>query len=236
MVKLYWHKTNNFGDAISPVILGHFLKEKILFADRETSGKMISTGSVLFAMQENDTIWGTGAIQNGKMRLRQGVKFLAVRGPWTWMQVIGETGAMTYGDPGILLPLIYAPLVEKKYKVGVIPHYIDKEFVKSDPRITKDAHVINIQAEWKEVVKEILSCEMIVSSSLHGIICAEAYGIPAMWAVYTDKIIGGEFKFQDYFLGTGRNLQKPFSLIPPIQRLEIRQNQLIKVLKTHYGK
>lgn len=235
-MKLYWHKTNNFGDAVSPIILKHFLGQKVEFADREKSGKMISTGSVLFAMQENDIIWGTGAIQNGKMRVKQGVKFLAVRGPYTWRSVLGQSGKMVFGDPGILLPLIYAPFVEKKHKVGIIPHYVDKEKVKSDINIIANrGHIINIQADWQEVIREILSCEMIISSSLHGIICAEAYGIPAMWAVYSNKIIGGEFKFQDYFLGTGRDTQTPFSLIPPIEGLEERQNQLINALK-NYGK
>ena len=39
----------------------------------------------------------------------------------------------------------------------------------------------------------------IVSSSLHGLICSDAYNIPNLW-LDEYKLIEGDFKFKDYFV------------------------------------
>ena len=61
--------------------------------------------------------------------------------------------------------------------------------------------IIDIEQDYKTFVDQILECDEIISSSLHGIIIAEAYGIKTKWIMYSDKIEGGEFKYQDYFFG-----------------------------------
>jgi pyruvyltransferase len=123
-----------------------------------------------------------------------------------------------YGDPGLLLPLVYNPDIEVRQRVGYVPHMVDKGLCPTD------GLVIDLQKPWREVVDAIKSCERIVSSSLHGIVAAEAYGIPATWAVYSDRIIGGEFKFRDYLLGTGRDEQGPgeFPAIPSLGEVQAR--------------
>ena len=47
---------------------------------------------------------------------------------------------------------------------------------------------------------------------LHGIVVAEAFHIPAVWVSLGDKILGGSFKFNDYYLGTGRPTRGPVCL------------------------
>ena len=229
MKKAFWHKTNNFGDAIAPIILNHFTGDDIEFADRETKGKIISIGSVIYAVREGDTVWGTGLIEDKQITLPQ-AEFLAVRGHLTKDRCGLDVNV--FGDPGLLLPLIYFPNVEKKYKIGIIPHYTDKKFVEENIEKREDTLVIDIQGDWKKVIEDILSCEMIVSSSLHGVIVPEAYGISVMWAVWTDNLIGGQFKFQDYFSGTGRGKQKPFAPIDPIENIKAIQIGLIEALKS----
>jgi pyruvyltransferase len=231
-MKLYWHKTNNFGDAIAPIILAHFTGEDAEFADRHIEGKWVSTGSIMYAVRERDVVFGTGLISKPAEPVEMTkATFLAVRGPETRKNIIGDVPEI-YGDPGILLPLIYNPSIEKKHKLGIIPHYADRKTYIHQP----GGHRIDIQAHWKKVIEEILSCETIMSSSLHGIIAAEAYGIPAIWAKWSENIIGGEFKFQDYFLGTRRGRQKPFEPIEPMSTLDVlrQRGDLIKALRSHH--
>ena len=68
--------------------------------------------------------------------------------------------------------------------------------------------------KWSDFIDKILSCEVILSSSLHGIIIADAYAIPNQWSTFTDKIAeGAEFKFHDYFLSVEKNIDKPSKIL-----------------------
>jgi len=56
-----------------------------------------------------------------------------------------------------------------------------------------------ISPSWDplEVVRQIGSCKRIVTSSLHGMIVADAFGIPRRVEI-CNKLDGGTFKFRDY--------------------------------------
>lgn len=227
----YWHKTRNFGDTLTPIILKWITGETTLFAGRTEKGKLLAVGSIIYAMAENDVVWGTGAIGPDPIKVPAGVLILAVRGPLT-RDVVGGKAPEVYGDPAILMPLIYNRPITKRYGTGIVPHYIDQKIVELKP----GEKFIDILGDWHDVIDQIKECERIETSSLHGIIIAEAYGIPVTWKVYSDKIVGGDFKFQDYFLGTGRQRQKPDSRIEPMKNLKERQNLLINTLKKYHGK
>jgi pyruvyltransferase len=188
---------------LSPEVIEYLDGERPVMARRDEKGKLIAIGSIIHTVQDGDTVFGTGWKGD---KIPDGIKtatVLAVRGPITRQAIIqaGGTTPEVYGDPALLMPLVYRPNnVVKKYQVGYIPHYIDDKFTKD----YGEGLVINVLDDWKKVIDQILSCEMIVSSSLHGIILSEAYGIPAVWAVWGDKIVGGRLKYDDYFLGTGR--------------------------------
>lgn len=66
--------------------------------------------------------------------------------------------------------------------------------------------IVSPFTHWKTIVREILTSELVLSSSLHGIILSEAFGVPVRFVMP----VGGEtlFKYQDYFLGTGRYLDR----------------------------
>lgn len=229
-MKVYWYPAQyNIGDTLTPIILEHFLKVKIERVERNESGKLLAVGSIMRMAKQGDIVWGTGA-SVPKIIDGTGIKFLAVRGKLTQNLIKNAEVPDVYGDPALLMPLIYNPKIEKKHKIGVIPHYVDKEIVKNNWWLRENTHFIDVALPWKDFIDEVLSCEKIISSSLHGIIIAEAYGIPAEWSVYGDKIIGRGFKFQDYLTGTGRKKQD-IGLFPPIQNLEKIQNDLIKALE-----
>lgn len=107
------------------------------------------------------------------------------------------------GDPALLMPLLFNPQVEKKYDITIIPHRAHYKEMKRDIELSKqNVHIINLttgsDVEIENVVKEMKQSRLILSSSLHGLIVAHAYGIPALW-VHFEDMAGGDFKFRDYF-------------------------------------
>jgi pyruvyltransferase len=251
MVKrVYWYNVQNFGDSLTPIIFGHFAREPFERATRHETGKVLGIGSILSLIREDDIVVGSGLIRQRTLVVPAGVHILQVRGPLSRILVSGDAaGAACYGDPALLLPEVYRPTIERKYDCGYVPHYVDMAEVwdREACECTRDqaarcayckrqlgerGKIINVRHDWKTVIDDILSCRMIVASSLHGLICAEAYGIPTIWMRYSDRIIGGEFKFQDHFLGTGRPCQRTGEVLPPIRNLERIQEQTITVIQS----
>lgn len=121
-----------------------------------------------------------------------------------------------YGDPAWFLPKIYNPQVEKKHKLGMILHVAHRGAVKN---IDPDVKLIDIRRvgpdEIEAFIRELLSCEAVLSTSLHGVIVAHAYGIPVRWCVAPKakkRISGDGMKFEDYFQSVGRSAPEPLNL------------------------
>lgn len=70
---------------------------------------------------------------------------------------------------------------------------------------------------------EILSCKKIVSSSLHGLIVAHAYGIPAIWQKFSDNIFGDDIKYIDYLESVKLPTYKPDIRKTEFTRAEIEE-------------
>lgn len=226
-------QTNNLGDNLNKPIL-EWLGYDIEYTGRNTQGKLVGIGSIISCVRPNDIVWGAGIMRDRtKLEHTQYATFLAVRGKKT-RDLLIKAGAQVpevYGDPAILLPLMYKPDVKEIHKVGYIPHYIDK----GTKLIPENAFIIDIQTlDWKSFVDQVCQCQTIVSSSLHGLIIAEAYGKQAHWARYSDKVIGGEFKFRDYLTGTGRPEQS-YGKLPKLssETVEKIQNDLLQAIKLY---
>lgn len=160
----------------------------------------VTAGSILAHVNKKCIVWGSGIIQKNQMV--KPAKFLAVRGPQTRKRLLeqGHQVPEVYGDPGLLLPLHYQPKLPKKHKLGIIPHYNDFKTIKPFYENEKEVLLIDLMTNDIEATTDLfLSCERIVSSSLHGLIVAHAYGIPAVWVPFSDKLFGDGIKFQDYF-------------------------------------
>lgn len=129
-----------------------------------------------------------------------GFRVTATRGPYSEALLTGQPEGTVgvYGDPVWLLPRFYNPPVEKKWKLGVIVHLSElsdrayEAHVKPDliryripAHLADDIHIINTvtpigMTPMKERIDEIRACERIVSTSLHGMVFAESYGIPCL--------------------------------------------------------
>ena len=195
---------------MSPVIIDSVLRTRPVLVPVAVTPRLLAVGSILHDAREGDVLWGTGSLRPDDLRAK-GVRPFAVRGPLT-ASAFGQHCPDVFGDPVRLLPEVFNPEVEKlSGKVGLVPHHADIPKLKDLqlPGVT----VIRPTLPWRKVVREILACEHIVSSSLHGIVVADAYGIPASWCRVGDLPRGGEHKFFDYLLGSGREECEPHDIV-----------------------
>ena len=121
-------------------------------------------GSILeWLPNPNKIVWGTGAMYGNQKLCCKPLKVCAVRGPLTRQYLLGQgiECPEVYGDPALLLPLIYRPAKVKKYKVGIIPHICDFDDplvqVLSQQMRNTEITVIRMggYADWHDVIDEI---------------------------------------------------------------------------------
>ena len=205
-IPLIWCIGANWGDALSPVLVGLLSGKPVVHLEGLHHNRYLAIGSILGGANERAEVWGSGFIREHDRLSGRPPRVHAVRGPLSRESLLrqGVECPEVYGDPALLLPRFFNPTVVKRYAVGIIPHYIDKghpwlEEHRRDPH----ALVLDIESGIQEFVLAVKSCEVILSSSLHGLICADAYGVPNAWVQFSDDVIGGNFKFRDYRLSIG---------------------------------
>lgn len=212
MTPLYYYQNPNpqyplnFGDDLSPMIVSRIIGKQVDVCSRETSPKLLALGSIIHFANNDDILWGTGV--NGKIRhkVQKGVHSLdvrAVRGPRSRKVLIrhGIDCPEIYGDPALLLPDLFPEYKAQGGEgVKIICHYHDHQKM-----LKMGLDFIPAWQSVEDVIAEICRADMVVSSSLHGVIVAEALGIPAVYL----RISRREhlLKYKDYYEGTGRKLK-----------------------------
>lgn len=225
-IKMYHAELPNMGDLLNVLLVKEYFGQDMkrhtpLTAD--LSG--IGSGLGQFTLAENNFllatvekvfgilkptvhIWGTGFIENKEWKefYHKNMIFDAVRGKMTKAkveQILGKEIDVPLGDGGILAPKLIEKGIEKKkkYKVSVIPHFKEQDHIAFQDIAKKfgDAKIINLKDDPHTVIKDIAQSEIVISSSLHGLIVADAFRVPNYHIVVTDKLLGDGFKFNDYY-------------------------------------
>lgn len=239
----YWQDKVNIGDSLAPIIVDWLLSRRGIDINKKINHTvhLLTIGSILVKgkIPPDAVVWGSGIHHLQSISKIARYEFIvkrdirAVRGPITGqcLRDCGYNCPSIYADPAILMPLIYYPGgVQKRYNVSFIPHI---------NRIEKYNHLngINILSpqtdDYKYFIKEILSSKMIISSSLHGIILSEVYGIPAVFL--NDEMDNELLKYYDYYFSTNRkkikiayNIEDAMNTEPlSIPNFELQTNQLL---------
>jgi pyruvyltransferase len=244
-IALYYSQGHykNLGDGINPLIFNHFLKhtptyQNILKAPAHRKiYHILGIGSILSRRTDIDTsaqiVCGSGFIYEDSIPQKP-LRIISVRGPLTRQKFLdaGIDCPKVYGDMALLIRyIIKQPLhIQKKFKYGIIPHIVDKEhpFINENAENTSYKIIDIQQSDTPEnFVREIHECEAIISSSLHGIIICDSYNIPAHHIKISDKLMGGVWKFKDYYASVGR----PYTSIDITQPLT---NIVLPAYKVHF--
>lgn len=211
-MNLYYYAGDgqNFGDVLSPYLVSK-IRAKI-------NKPTVMIGSILHLSYPKPVIvWGPGLIQEGiKIPDAKKIKKIyAVRGPKTRKLLLdqGIECPEVYGDPALILPYLVPKSKRQNSKkaVGILPHWIDLDEIKNQhfsyDQNEIDLKIIDIRSGIEEVIHQTTTCDVVITSSLHGLILGESYNIPTAFTQISKKLRGGTFKFEDYFESTGRSLK-----------------------------
>ena len=224
----------NWGDDINYWFLSEISQDKIISYDWSILTRVfkrryiMGIGSILTMFDiENSIVWGSGILLPNKPFVGRPKEVKAVRGPLTRQKLIeaGIDCPEIYGDPALLLPLYYTPVVKKKYKLGIIQQFkrINNPLL-DNIRNDKDVLVLKIgqYKHWLDFVDQVCMCETIISSSLHGLILSEAYKIPNVWTYVDGDDPEDFFKYHDFFMSLGKD-REPLCVYEPITRVLIEE-------------
>jgi len=210
-IKLFWwrldgSKHGNFGDEITQLLIKKIFNRRVVWAS-PAECDMIGAGSILVETYQNKQsnkpfVWSSGFIEDDGITLTdEDFTFKALRGKSSLGRVkSASSDAIVLGDAGLLASYLLEPGVKKRFKLGILPHYVDKDsdFIK---HISSQEGVYIIDATWPctKVVQAIAECDTLLSSSLHGLIVGDSVGTPNKHLILSDKLKGGSYKFIDYY-------------------------------------
>lgn len=234
VIKLHYSRSKpNLGDQLSPVICKMVSGCEIVHS-KVGQCDLLAIGSVLDRVKEHIFakrihIWGSGFIRPvARHKTRHFVA--AVRGKKS-AEILTNVEVKALGDPGLLTDMLIPGhgSIAKLHKVGIVPHYIEREnpamlaFLKQNPQVK----FIDIFSGIDDFLKQLASCEFIFSSSLHGLIIADSLGIANCRFRLSNEIVGGDFKYEDYYSIFANPIPKPVTL-------DMFNNELIRRLTDEY--
>jgi pyruvyltransferase len=225
-VKLYWYDSNNnWGDHFTRYLLMKWFGREVDYAE-PSQAEAFGAGSILESLPPGYTgnILGSGAMYRKTQLDLRTANVHALRGRLTQDRCL-LSSTPVLGDPG-LLAYLFAKPTPKTHSYGIIPHYTDKQH----PQLADhpEALVIDIQSGVQNVIDQAASCERIVSSSLHGLVLADSLGIPNHWVILNGHLVGGTFKFEDYYSLYDEQPILVGNITEALRRVRIRETGCVK--------
>lgn len=216
--RTWWHRGHSasaVGDILGPWIVDQITGIPPKWCRRD-QGLLVGGNTLSMATGEQE-VWGSGILQRGDT-VSPEATIKSVRGPLSYAAVTSSGGrcAGVFGDPAMLLPtFIPRRRKEARFEVGLIRH---ERHLADDVAMqhVKDISLVGSGVEViKRVINEIQECESVLSTSVYGVMIANAYGIPARWCVAGNRnsqYSGDRTEFEDYFGSVGIATQVPLDL------------------------
>ncbi len=219
-IRLFWYRHEaNFGDALSALVVRHISGRPVAWASKGDA-ELFACGSLMRMVaagveaprEPRPVVWGTGCMGPVERGFLDRVDVALLRGPVT--AALLERADTRFGDPGLLAAEAVGGLPARQDRVGVVPHLTKRgdpalaALAAAEPRV----EVIDPAGEPVEVVRRIARCAYVLSSSLHGLVVADACGVPSDWLEPWGQHAHAALKFHDYAASVGRALGAPLSV------------------------
>lgn len=192
----------NFGDVLGIDILQGVTNRRFAYGPIRTADIFVTgtTGQLIEmhgGAKEGAVIAGIGTDPRKETKIDWQTFYdvRLVRGPLTrkrW-QLSKDT---PLGDPGLLAKEVFGEF-DFEHEIGFVRHFKDRTAVPAEVLKAHSAIIIDAGRPPSDVIPEIASCELIVTSSLHGAIVADSYGIP--WRRHSAGV-GLDLEWNDYQL------------------------------------
>ena len=228
-IRLYYYRhrsgQSNFGDALSPLIIERVIGRPTVWA-HQAACDVAAIGSILGSIVQRRWkrwlhmrfdpvhVWGSGFIRPYRDGPNPLLKCHAVRGHISRL-ALGLPEDTALGDPGLLAGRLIVPPADKRHGWAIVPHLSDLRLpvVKALHERNPHSVIADLSDDPLDILRTIAASEFVVSTSLHGLVIADALGIPSIWATFSGKVSGDRYKFEDYYSALG---------IPAPVRLDIQ--------------
>jgi pyruvyltransferase len=194
----------NFKDRLADIICRRMISARGFTLDDEVNKqeRLLSVGSVLHFAKTGDHVWGSGwdgGISDAEFKAKS-LKVHAVRGPLTaeFLRKQRIEVPDIYGDPVLLIPHVFP----NRFAVTAEKKFVFVPSISDLPLVEGQANVVSPLWGWNRAITQIVSAQLVLASSLHGLMIAEAFGIPARYVRLSKA--DDLFKYKDYYLGSGR--------------------------------
>lgn len=244
---MYYTEDINFGDMLNVDLFAELANTTVINTDSKNC-EIVAIGSLLQVLlnkknnkqksKKSIIVYGSGFIEPPKKDdfFIRPLDVRAVRGYLSLERLKKSKQAyisknVAVGDPALLIPKIFdVSNIKKKYKLGIIPHYVDKDNPLLNKINVKNSIILDVTDNTKDFVNKLASCEAIISSAMHGLIAADSLLIPNVRMILSDKITGGDYKFDDYYSAFGiRNHNKV-----NLNEQGFNENDLVNLHQTYF--
>lgn len=233
MKAYFWKNKQNFGDRLTPLLLSRFANINVEWSTANASD-IVVVGSILEQLPRDykGIILGSGKLHSKTIVDFPEANILALRGPLT---AKGVKGNFVLGDAGLLADELI-PVQERIHNLGIVAHWTDRT-LEFDSRFSKyNPKIIHVTDDPIDVITQIAQCKKIISSSLHGIILADALGIPRRIEIAPRMLShahqeGGLFKWQDYSASIDEELVIGVTKEINHNKIEEKQHELFDVFE-----
>jgi pyruvyltransferase len=217
----WWRVADNFGDLLAPWLVSRMTGREVTLVPKGDP-HYLTVGSVLNLSSPGSVVWGSGSFGTEAPTFAPDARYTAVRGPLSRARLVklGLDVPDVFGDPALLVPAYFSPRVEKTHAYGIVVRWSEKKW--QHAAVGPGVRLIDLGSDDVEgTIRAILSCRRIVTGSLHGLVMADAYGIPSAWTMVGSE--GAEFKFFDYFTTVDKfRVSQPLAATRPVTAARLR--------------
>jgi hypothetical protein len=207
----YWNSIPNNGDAITSFLVRQIMNSDPVLSEGDQP-HVLGVGSIFFMATPSSYIWGSGILDPTSPVPPFDVrKVRGLRGKLT-RDLLRKNGFevpdVPLGDPGVLVSRL-SQCAEwrrgifhgerRQFRAAIVPHWTTFEFTQFDKyRRSAEIALVDMRDNTLAPLQQICCSEVVLSQSLHGLIYAEALGIPTLW--WTDKKSDASvFKYNDWY-------------------------------------